>query len=249
MPQQHAVLSGFVYDDLGNRTVYRSPRVLERWGQSDPETLAMLSDAASERRPVGFEIAFGADPGDVPAHFWQARGFHLASWTHSVQRTFAEALRRHEIPFTLDPGRQVAPHLLKETLKIAPAFLPSESDVTHLLGEVELDEALERLAGMGPSVVAVKLGAAGSTVCDCRTGERHHVPAFPTRAKDPTGAGDAYCGGFLVGWIETGDVREAALRGTVSASFVVEDFDARHALQFSRQDAEARLHKLRSMVT
>jgi ribokinase len=41
-------------------------------------------------------------------------------------------------------------------------------------------------------------------------------------ARDPTGAGDSFCGGFLAGWLRHGDLREAALCGTVSASFTVE---------------------------
>jgi sugar/nucleoside kinase (ribokinase family) len=48
------------------------------------------------------------------------------------------------------------------------------------------------------------------------------VPAVSPRCVDPTGAGDAFCGGFLTGLIETGDPVEAALRGAVSASFAVE---------------------------
>jgi hypothetical protein len=52
----------------------------------------------------------------------------------------------------------------------------------------------------------------------------------------------------LAGYLETGDVFEAALRGTVSASFAVEDFDARYALQFGRPTAEARLRSLRTLA-
>src|SRR2546425_11714775 len=36
-------------------------------------------------------------------------------------------------------------------------------------------------------------------VYDRATGRRHAVPAVPVHAKDPTGAGDAFCGGFLAG--------------------------------------------------
>lgn len=40
---------------------------------------------------------------------------------------------------------------------------------------------------------------------------------------DVTGAGNAFCGGFTVGWIETdGDAVEAARYGAVSASYAVE---------------------------
>jgi sugar/nucleoside kinase (ribokinase family) len=39
---------------------------------------------------------------------------------------------------------------------------------------------------------------------------------------DPIGAGNAFCGGFLSGWVYKKDLRLAAIRGAVSASFAVE---------------------------
>ena len=71
-----------------------------------------------------------------------------------------------------------------------------------------------------------------------------HVPAFPASAVDPTGAGDSFCGGFLVGLVETGDLTQAALYGTVAASFVVESRHAIPVLAISRDAAEARLEKM-----
>jgi len=55
--------------------------------------------------------------------------------------------------------------------------------------------------------------------------ERHqllHVPAIPTTVVDTTGAGNAFCGGFLAGFIQTGDLLTAARYGRVAASFLVE---------------------------
>lgn len=41
----------------------------------------------------------------------------------------------------------------------------------------------------------------------------------PGRLKDPTGCGNAFCGGFLVGWLENRDLLTGALYGSVAASF------------------------------
>jgi fructose-1-phosphate kinase PfkB-like protein len=38
-------------------------------------------------------------------------------------------------------------------------------------------------------------------------------------AIDPTGCGNTFCGGFLVGWYKTRNLLTAALWGSVSASF------------------------------
>lgn len=42
---------------------------------------------------------------------------------------------------------------------------------------------------------------------------------------DPTGGGNAFCGGFCAGWILSGgDVVTAAVYGNIAASFVIEQF-------------------------
>ena len=70
------------------------------------------------------------------------------------------------------------------------------------------------------------------------------VPTYPTEAVDPTGAGDAFCGGFLVGMAQTRDARQAALYGAVSASFIIEDFGVLHALNVDAGQAHSRLQHL-----
>jgi hypothetical protein len=52
----------------------------------------------------------------------------------------------------------------------------------------------------------------------------------------------------MVGLQETGDSIEAALLGTISASFVIEDFGALHAMEVSTEVAQERLAYLRPRV-
>jgi len=79
---------------------------------------------------------------------------------------------------------------------------------------------IQRLHDAGAQVVALRMGAHGSLVSDGAS--LVHVPALPAAVVDPTGAGNAYCGGFLAGYLQTGDVLTAARYGTVAASFLVE---------------------------
>ena len=106
----------------------------------------------------------------------------------------------------------------------------------------------DAFADMGPEVVVLKLGAAGQILFDCKRKMRWGIPAYPARVRDVTGAGDAYCGGFLVGLVQTGDPLEAALHGAVSASLVVEGSGALYALDSTSGLAQARLEALRSAV-
>jgi ribokinase len=70
------------------------------------------------------------------------------------------------------------------------------------------------------------------------------IPAFSTQVVDPTGAGDAFCGGFLVGLAQSGSPVQAALYGAVSASFIIEDFGVLHALNVEPEQARSRLRQL-----
>jgi sugar/nucleoside kinase (ribokinase family) len=85
-------------------------------------------------------------------------------------------------------------------------------------------------------------------VFDSRVGRTYHIPIVPVETVDSTGAGDGYCGGFAISYCQTGDALEAALRATVSASFVVQDFGALHALHINKAEAHRRLDMLRREV-
>jgi ribokinase len=74
------------------------------------------------------------------------------------------------------------------------------------------------------------------------------IPAVPVPAIDTTGAGDAYCGGFLAGLVETGDALEAGLRGAVSASLAIQDHGAQAGMEPDRSDVDQRLRALRGRV-
>ncbi len=106
----------------------------------------------------------------------------------------------------------------------------------------------DAFAEMGPEMVVLKLGAAGQILFDRVSNVRWRIPAYPARVRDVTGAGDAFCGGFLVGLIRTGDPKEAALHGAVSASLVVEGSGALYAIDTAPGLAQARLEALRSAV-
>jgi ribokinase len=65
---------------------------------------------------------------------------------------------------------------------------------------------------------------------------------------NPTGAGDAFCGGFLVGYRKTFDPLEAVLYGNIAASLVVEGSGPFYALAALPGLAEARLLALKEAV-
>jgi sugar/nucleoside kinase (ribokinase family) len=102
-------------------------------------------------------------------------------------------------------------------------FSPDLGEGQMLTGEQAPERILDRLVGWGGRLVALRMGARGSLVATA-DGARYRVPAVPATIVDVTGAGNAYCGGFLVGLCSGLGVAESAARAAVSASFALEQF-------------------------
>ncbi len=189
---------------------------------------------------------------DVPQPYLQARAVHLSPMPLASHRDLARGLSNRGLVVTLDPGeRYMVPQLQDEVLSVLPwvdAFLPSEQEVRSMLGAVDLWEAADRFAEAGPKTVVVKIGSKGSLVLDFESKSRWRIPTYPVAIVDVTGAGDAYCGGFAVGYDETADPVVAACYGTVSASFVLQGFGALYGLRYPRGEAEERLGYLRQCI-
>jgi sugar/nucleoside kinase (ribokinase family) len=78
------------------------------------------------------------------------------------------------------------------------AFLPNAVEAMQYTRAGTPHEALRRLAGLVPLVV-VTCGGDGALALDSATGEIVHAPAVPVEALDPTGAGDVFTAGFILG--------------------------------------------------
>ncbi len=195
-----------------------------------------------------------ADRGPLPATYADAAGFHLATSLPETQRGIASQIRRQSpgAVITLDIWTEsfFDPVLYRDPSFLAEidAFLPSDKEVETLWGLDDLAGTLRRLASAGPRVVAVKRGSRGSLVYDRLRDLLWEIPAVPLRAIDTIGAGDAYCGGFLAGLVETGDPLEAGLRGTVSASLAIQDYGAQAGMRPVPAEVARRLTTLRERV-
>jgi len=91
-------------------------------------------------------------------------------------------------------------------------FTPNETEAASLSGlPAESEEDLVRIAGhflsRGAGNVVITLGVRGSFFMNGR--ERFFVPAFPVKAVDTTGAGDAFSGALTARLAEGAEIREA----------------------------------------
>ena len=100
---------------------------------------------------------------------------------------------------------------IKESLAYTDLFMPSLEEARALSGKDDPDEMADFFFSLGCGSVVIKLGSDGALVC--RTpAERIRIPIVEgIRVKDTTGAGDAFCAGFLYS-IARGDDFEGAGR-------------------------------------
>ena len=248
----HAVALPVRYDSMGRRQGHVPIERFEAMGIPVPEA---LGNAVANWNTNVASWSDKANAAQVPDNY---RNVGAVLVTTAVLRTSVrDQIRSLKaggaavlLDVALDPLETYTPHEdqldLKALLKDVDIFLPSESDVYACLGKTEPLKAATFFATQGPSIVVLKRGRHGSIVFDAESGQVHDVPVYPSKVKDPTGAGDAYCGGFLAGYLETGDPFEAALYGTVAASYIVEEFGALYGLRYGRSDALERLNWLRS---
>lgn len=221
-------------------------------GQDDPlhyEPLAVTPEDLDAYFDAANDIV-GRPPSIVSA-------LHMGPSSIRTQRYLPEAARRHGVGIiSADPGeRAMQPALvpyIEEVLALLDIFMPSDQEVMSLFSEedapMDVQQCALWFADRGPRIVVQKLGSDGALVHE-KGGGFWHVPALPVQVVDVTGAGDAFCGGFMADFVQHGDAVRAAIIGTVSASLCVQDYGALHMLRHTEDEIDHRAALLRSYVT
>ena len=192
---------------------------------------------------------------DLPDWVQNVRAAHLSPAHYLTHCTLPVRLRELGVRMvTLDPALPYMDPRFRKELPILlhgiSAFLPSEMEARAFFHPAILDvwEMAEAFSSMGCPLVVIKSGKIGQYLWESQSGSRWHIPPYPVHTRDVTGAGDAYCGGFLVGYDRTQDPVEAALYGSVSASMTIEGVGPLHALDAHPTLAQYRLTALRAQV-
>lgn len=193
--------------------------------------------------------------GDLPEDYLNASAAHLCPIDFLTHSLLPAVLRQHGFTtVTLDPSAgTMTPNNWDDIPALViglTAFLPSEPELRALFHgrSTDLWEMMEALARYGCELIIVKRGERGQYLYDAAAHARYEITAYPARLADPTGAGDAFCGGFLAGYRQTYDPVQAVLHGSVSASLVVEGSGVFYALDALPGLAQARLAALQEAV-
>jgi ribokinase len=168
----------------------------------------------------------------------QAQFLHLTSFVGEkslqTQKKLLDAIP-DSVKVSFDPGALYARKgyaALEPILKRTYVLMPNAIELKLLTGEIDYRKGADFMVERGVKIVAVKLGGDGCYVTDGR--ERHLVEAFNVKVVDTTGAGDAFCAGFLYGLINGKSLFECGRLGNFVASRCVMKMGARAGLPFAK---------------
>ncbi|MGH7822175.1 MAG: PfkB family carbohydrate kinase [Candidatus Binatia bacterium] len=133
---------------------------------------------------------------------------------------------------------------IETLLRRVDVLTVNDEEARLLSGERNIVAAARKILALGPKSLLIKRGEYG--VLHFSEDAVFAVPAYPLeQVFDPTGAGDAFAGGFIGALAKSGDfsptsIRRAIVYGSVLGSFVVEDFSLRRLRTLKPEEIELR---------
>jgi sugar/nucleoside kinase (ribokinase family) len=220
-----------------------------------PDLLDYVDSTPGQANPDEYET-LGIRPEDWPDAYDGVTAVHLAGHGLCSHLTVPPLLREKGVRIiTMDPGeRYMVPEYsqsIRQIVQQVDAFLPSEMEIRSLFGEdMGYLAAAQVLCEWGAKLVVVKMGADGVLVVE-DNGRSTHLTAFhqtnDARVIDVTGAGDAFCGGFLAGLKQTNNAVQAAQMGLAAASIIIEGYGTLYPLTSHPQETQKRLKTIQNL--
>jgi sugar/nucleoside kinase (ribokinase family) len=134
---------------------------------------------------------------------------------------------------------------LLKLLSRVDMLMVNDAEARELSGDWNIHRAGRWILERGPRHVVIKQGEYGALLIE--PGRSFHIPAFPLEEVfDPTGAGDAFAGGFMgylarCGAIDTPHLRRAMAYGATMGSYSVSGFGVRGFEGVTAADVERRV--------
>jgi sugar/nucleoside kinase (ribokinase family) len=190
----------------------------------------------------------------IPASYRGAGHVLLGNIDPVLQRQVLDQVERPKLVAcdTMNFWITGKPEDLRKTLARVDVLLINDAEARQLSGEWNVVKAARAIRAMGPRTLVVKKGEHG--VLMFSEHGSFAAPAFPLEEVfDPTGAGDAFAGGF-VGYLagardrDDGTLRRAIIMGSTLASFCVEAFSLDRLLRLTRSEIDERFGRFRHLT-
>jgi sugar/nucleoside kinase (ribokinase family) len=142
--------------------------------------------------------------------------------------------------------------VLLELLRRTDILMVNDAEARELSGDWNVYRAARWILKRGPRWVVVKQGVYGAVLVD--HDRIFYVPAYPLEEVfDPTGAGDAFAGGFMAHVARSDDMtpdnlRRAMVYGAAMGSFAVERFSTQRFDEIGPAEVTARVRGFADLV-
>jgi len=190
----------------------------------------------------------------IPEHYKKSSYLFLANIDPALQMEILKQVDKPKL-IALDTMKHWIEKKKRElikTLKYIDILVLNSSEARELTQEPGLVKAAKRVLKLGPQLVVIKKGEDGSLLASKNL--FFSAPAYPLEAvKDPTGAGDAFAGGFMgylarsKRWSES-NLKKAVIYGSIMASFNVEDFSLNRLRRLKQAEIEKRFKEFKKLT-
>ena len=145
------------------------------------------------------------------------------------------------------------PEALARLMPRVNVLMINDEEARQFAGVSNLVTAAKKIRDLGPEWIIVKKGENGAILFG--PDEIFFMPAYPLEdVHDPTGAGDAFAGGFMGylaarGGADPAAFRRAVVHGCAMGSFAVEDFTVDRFRTLTRAELAQRLREFKRMTS
>ncbi len=190
----------------------------------------------------------------IPERFRDASWIFLGNIDPVLQLEVLEQVRAPELVVcdTMNYWIEGQRDRLVELLGHVHVLMVNDSEARELSGEYNLLRAARWIQDRGPGMVVVKKGEHGAILFTRDV--IFFAPGFPLEEVfDPTGAGDAFAGGFMghlarVGATSADDLRRAMIYGSTLGSYAVERFGVERLIDLTMDEIDARVSRFRELT-
>jgi sugar/nucleoside kinase (ribokinase family) len=183
----------------------------------------------------------------LPEGFRSARFVFLGNIDPELQLGVLTQVRQPSLVVcdTMNYWIQSKKATLIELLGRVDVLMVNDTEARELSGDWNIHRAGRWILQHGPTRVVIKQGEHGALLIE--PSRTFYVPAYPLEnVFDPTGAGDAFAGGFMAYLARTGsvsedDIRRAMVVGATMGSYAVEQFGIRGFDRVALADVGARV--------
>ena len=191
----------------------------------------------------------------LPSHYTDSRIVCLGNLDPTVQGSVLDQCQSADLVLcdTMNFWIENTPDALDTLLGRVDCLVINDSEARELAEEPNLIIAARKIRARGPRILIIKKGEHGALMF--AEDSVFSVPAYPLEdIQDPTGAGDAFMGGFAGYLSGCRDINLTALKhalvsGSVVASFTVEKFGPEGLYELTRADILTRIDAFRDLTT